>query len=365
MLEGRPPNAEALSNDRQKPRSRRRRSRPRRLWPQRDIDRRDRNAGSYGDAGRICGRPTAEGRPRRRLPPYDDPDRGADRDAAIARRRSSLGFVQHLFDAGSRRRCDCGGRHAGLRDQGREPEGLLGLHPPHFRMERRRFPQHDPRRRRRRHRANSSRLSRRGGRHCVPEQCRQRGGGSPLRRDQEPPEEPSRLVWPKRRRDPRRDRGNHDGRTSPLHHGQRRQAALARDQRQRQRHQIEVRQSLWLPGIPGGRDPARHRRDDGREGRHGRGLRRCRQGFRCIFTQRRLPGHGFGGRSDLRVAGGDGGLRSHDHGRRVRARRYFRHRDRQHRRDHSRPHAKDARPGDRLQHRSFRFRRSRSRACAT
>src|SRR6202789_3406172 len=114
---------------------------------------------------------------------------------------------------------------------------------------------------------------RRGGRHRVPEPRRQRGGGSPLRRDQEPPEEPSRLVWPKRCRDPGSHGGNHDGGAPPLCHGQRRQAAVARDQRQRQRHQIEVRQSLWLPGIPGGRHPARHRRYDGREGRHGRRVR--------------------------------------------------------------------------------------------
>ena len=37
-------------------------------------------------------------------------------------------------------------------DQGREPQGLLGLHPPHLRMGRRRRAQHDPRRRRRRDR---------------------------------------------------------------------------------------------------------------------------------------------------------------------------------------------------------------------
>ena len=40
-------------------------------------------------------------------------------------------------------------------------------------------------------------------------------------------------------------------------------------------HQVEVRQSLWLPGIAGRRHPPRHRRDDGRQGRHGRRLWRC------------------------------------------------------------------------------------------
>ena len=92
-------------------------------------------------------------RPHRRLAAHDHPDRRADRDADGARRRRALGLLQHLFDAGSRRRRDRRRRHAGLRDQGREPEGILGLHPPHLRMGRRRRPEHDPRRRRRRHHA--------------------------------------------------------------------------------------------------------------------------------------------------------------------------------------------------------------------
>ena len=79
--------------------------------------------------------------------------------------------------------------------------------------------------------------------------------------------------------DPRRHRGDDDGRPSPLRHGQGRQAAVAGDQRQRQRHQVEVRQSLRLPRVAGRRHPPRHRRDDGRQGRDGRGLRRRRQGL--------------------------------------------------------------------------------------
>ena len=72
------------------------------------------------------------------------------------------------------------------------------------------------------------------------------------------------------------------------------------------------------------------------------------KGSAASLTQRRLPGDGVRGRSDLRPAGGDGGLRGHDDGRRRAARRHFRHRDRQRRRHHPRPHARDARPGDRL-----------------
>ena len=37
-------------------------------------------------------------------PAHDDSDRGADRDAGRPRRRRALGVVQHLLDAGSRRR---------------------------------------------------------------------------------------------------------------------------------------------------------------------------------------------------------------------------------------------------------------------
>ena len=40
---------------------------------------------------------------------------------------------------------------------------------------------------------------------------------------------------------------DHHGRASSLRHAEGRHAAVARDQRQRQRHQVEVRQPLWLP----------------------------------------------------------------------------------------------------------------------
>jgi hypothetical protein len=58
----------------------------------------------------------------------------------------------------------------------------------------------------------------------------------------------ARLV---RRTPPRASRaslgGNHHRRAPPLSDGEGRQAAVPRDQRQRQRHQVEIRQSLWLP----------------------------------------------------------------------------------------------------------------------
>jgi adenosylhomocysteinase len=52
------------------------------------------------------GAAAAEGRAHRRFAAHDHPDRRADRDAEGARRRSALGLVQHLLDAGPRRRRD-------------------------------------------------------------------------------------------------------------------------------------------------------------------------------------------------------------------------------------------------------------------
>ena len=67
---------------------------------------------------------------------------------------------------------------------------------------------------------------------------------------------------------------------------------LPGDQRQRQRHQVEVRQSLRLPRVAGRRHPPRHRRDDGRQGGDGRGLRRRRQGLGRLAAPSRLPRDG-------------------------------------------------------------------------
>ena len=93
----------------------------------------------------------AQGRAHRRLPAHDHPDRRADRDTEGARRRGALGLVQHLLDPGSRRRRHRRRRHPGVRLEGRVAGGILGVHPPHLRMGRRRHAEHDPRRRRRRH----------------------------------------------------------------------------------------------------------------------------------------------------------------------------------------------------------------------
>ena len=59
------------------------------------------------------------------------------------------------------------------------------------------------------------------------------------------------------------------------------------DQRERQRYQVEVRQSLRLQGKPGRRHPACDRRHACRQGRLRRRLRRRRKGFGSFASQRR------------------------------------------------------------------------------
>ena len=122
-----------------------------------------------------------------RQPAHDHPDRRAGRDAAGPRRRSALGVVQHLLHAGSRGRRAGRHGHARVRLQGRDAEGLLGLHPPHLRVRhcrhRRRRPQHDPRRRRRRHAADAPGPARREGR-LGAGQPGQRGRARAVRRHQ-------------------------------------------------------------------------------------------------------------------------------------------------------------------------------------
>ena len=151
-------------------------------------------------------------------------------------------------------------------------------------------------------------------------------------------------------------RGDHHGRAPALRDAEEGHAAVARHQRQRQRHQVEVRQPLRLPRVARRRHPPRHRRDDGRQGGHGRGLRRRRQGLGRLAAPGRLPRDGVGDRPDLRPAGGHGRLRGDDHGGCRAARRHLRHRHRQQGRHHARPHAGHEGPRHRLQHRPLRQR---------
>ena len=194
-------------------------------------------------------------------------------------------------------------------------------------------------------------------RHRVPRQAEVRGRGSVLRADQKTAEGKAEGLV-------RGDRQEHQGRLGRNHHrrapalsdGEGRQAAVPGDQRQRQRHQVEVRQPLWLPRVAGRRHPPRHRRDDVGQGGDGRGLRRRRQRLGRLAAPGRLPRAGVRDRSDLRAAGGDGRLRGRDHGGRGAARRHLRHRHRQQGHHHHRAHARDEGPRHGLQHRPFRQR---------
>jgi hypothetical protein len=139
------------------------------------------------------------------------------------------------------------------------------------------------------------------------------------RKSSSPPQDQqgkARAGTPSSRLDQGRHRGDDHGRASPLPDGQGRQAPVPGDQRQRLGHQVEVRQPLRLPRVAGRRHPPRHRRDDGRQGRDGRGLRRRRQGLGRLAAPGRLPRDGLRDRPDLRPAGGDGRLRGRHHGRR-------------------------------------------------
>ncbi len=70
----------------------------------------------------------AQGCSHHRLAAHDDPDRRADRDADLARRRGPLVLLQHLLDPGPRRGGDRRDRRPGLRLEGRDARGVLVVH---------------------------------------------------------------------------------------------------------------------------------------------------------------------------------------------------------------------------------------------
>ena len=161
------------------------------------------------------------------------------------------------------------------------------------------------------------RRARREWRHGVPRQAGFGGRGSLLRAAQEAAQGKAEgLLQGDRRQHQGRLRGDHHRRAPPLRHAEGRHAVVARHQRERLGDQVEVRQPLRLPRVAGRRHPTRHRRDDVRQGRDGRGLRRRRQGVGSVAQAGRLPRDGFRGRSDLRAAGRDGRLSGRHDGRR-------------------------------------------------
>ncbi len=128
------------------------------------------------------------------------------------------------------------------------------------------------------------------------------------------------------------------------------QAPGSGDQRQRFRHQVEVRQSVWLPRIAGRRHQARHGRDGG--GQSSRNLRLWRrgQGFGSLSAWHGRAGSGHRDRPHQRPAGSDGRFRSHHRRGHTRPRRYLCNLHRQCGRADSRAHVADEGSGHRLQH---------------
>ena len=135
-----------------------------------------------------------------------------------------------------------------------------------------------------------------------------------------------------------------------------RQAAGGGHQRERFGDQVEVRQSVRLPRVAGGRHQARHRRDGGGQSGGGVRLRRRGQGLGAFAARHGRARGGDRRSTHQRPAGGHGRLRS-DHRRGYAgARRYLRHLHRQLRHHHPGAHEQDEGPGDRVQHRPLRQR---------
>ena len=193
------------------------------------------------------------------------------------------------------------------------------------------MPEHDPRRRRRRHACSCTSA-------CAPRTATPRSSTSPARRKRKCSSRCSRSTLKEKPKGyfgeiAKSIKGVSEETTTGVHRLYDMQKAgtllLPADQRQRLGHQVEVRQPLRLPRVAGRRHPPRHRRDDVRQGRDGRGLRRRRQGLGRLAAPGRLPRDGVGDRSDLRAAGRDGRLSGRHDGRRRAARRHLRHGDRQ------------------------------------
>ena len=119
----------------------------------------------------------------------------------------------------------------------------------------------------------------------------------------------SRPLDPGGRGHQGRHRGDHHGRPPAVPDGGGRDAPVPRDQRQRRRHEEQVRQPVRLPALARRRHQSRRRPDArGQAGRDLR-IRRRGQGLGRVAARAGRARHGHRGRPDLRAAGPDGGLR--------------------------------------------------------
>jgi hypothetical protein len=248
----------------------------------------------------------AQGRAHHRLAAHDDPDRGADRDAGRARRRGALGDLQHLLDPGPCRRGD---RRQGIPVFAVKGESLAEYWDYVGRIfdwgedETANMILDDG--------GDATMFALWGARVEAGEELFE-----PTNAEEDRVQRALKAFLKPRAGLPHQDGQEHQGRVGRDHHRrppalrprQAGQAAVPGDQRERQRHQVEVRQPLRLPRIAGRRDPPRDRRDALRQGRLRRRLRRCRQGLGRLAAQRRRARAGDRDRPDLRAAGGDGRL---------------------------------------------------------
>ena len=147
-------------------------------------------------------------------------------------------------------------------------------------------PEHDPRRRRRRDAARPQGHRVRGRRRRAGRRARRLRG---VRRDPRAAAQDARRgpaeVDEGRPGNQGRHGGDDDRRPPPLRDDGGRHAAVPGDQRQRLRHQVEVRQPLRLPPLARRRHQPRDRRDDRRQGRRHLRLRRRRQGLRRVAAR--------------------------------------------------------------------------------
>ena len=196
--------------------------------------------------------------------------------------------MQHLLDPGSRCRRGRGRperdaraaeRRAGVRLEGRDADRVLVVHRagPHVA---RRWPEHAARRRRRRDDARAQGPRVREGRSSARSRLGRVGG---VRRLPDPSPGIDRRgrgqVDAHRRRHQGRHRGDDDRSAPALPDGRDRNAALPGDQRQRLRHEEQVRQPLRLPALARRRNQPRDRPDAGRQALCRLRLRRRRQGL--------------------------------------------------------------------------------------
>ena len=286
-----------------------------------DRSRRARDAGAHGDSRRVRGDAAARGRAHRGFAPHDGADGRAHRDARRPRRRGPLGVVQRLLDPGR-------GGGGGRARRGARSTPLRACRSSRSRARASRSTG-TTRTGSSRGRATtappSSSTTAATPRLLVHEGVRAEAAGAvPAPLEPEDPgyhreTEAMRAVLRRSlAADPtrftrmaagnrRRERGDDDGGSPPRAPPRAGRASLPRDQRQRLRYQVEVRQPLRHPPLAPRRAQPRHRR--ARSAARSRSSRDTGTWARARAEALRGPGRAgdrHRGGPHLRDAGGDG-----------------------------------------------------------